>query len=196
MFTGIIQHQGRLVGYGRGRQELTLESAALADRLNAGDSLAVNGVCLTLTAKDQAHLVFNLSQETIARTTLGGLRAGSLLNLELPLTLASPLSGHLVTGHVDYMGKAIRIVDRRPGKRISVSLPPSARPLVVSKGSVAVDGVSLTVAAVGSSSFDVELIPLTLRETTLGRMRPGEAVNVECDILGKYVYNWLSKGKR
>ncbi|OGD10309.1 MAG: riboflavin synthase subunit alpha [Candidatus Aminicenantes bacterium RBG_13_62_12] len=196
MFTGMIQHQGRFLRYGRGKQEMTLESAALGEQLKAGDSLSVNGVCLTLTAKDKSGLVFNLSQETLSRTTLGGLTAGAPLNLELPLTLNTPLSGHLVTGHVDYRGKVVRLVERRPGRRMSVSLPPAARPLAVLKGSVAVDGVSLTVASVGASFFEVELIPLTLRETTLGRLRPGDAVNVECDIIGKYVYNRLSRGKR
>jgi len=196
MFTGIIHHQGRFLGYGRARRDLILESEALAGRMETGDSLSVNGVCLTLASKSESRLTFNLSPETLSLTTLGSLVVGNLLNLEPPLTLETPLSGHLVTGHVDYRGKIVRFTERRPGRRMSVSLPPAFRPLVVSKGSVAVEGVSLTVASVGASSFEVELIPVTLRDTTLGRLRPGEAVNVECDILGKYVYNRLIQGKR
>ncbi|MBN2198506.1 MAG: riboflavin synthase [Candidatus Aminicenantes bacterium] len=196
MFTGIIHHQGRFLGYGRARQDLILESEALAARMSTGDSLSVNGVCLTLASKSRSRLTFNLSRETLSLTTLGGLAVGSPLNLELPLTLETPLSGHLVTGHVDFKGKVVRVTERRPGWRMSVSLTPEARPLVVTKGSVAVDGVSLTVASVGTSSFEVELIPVTLRDTTLGRLRSGDAVNVECDILGKYVYNRLRTGQR
>lgn len=196
MFTGIIGHRGLFKGYGRGRQELFLESSALSGRLNVGDSLCVNGACLTLTAMQKSVLTFDLSRETLERTTLGKLAPGAGLNLELPLTLSTPLSGHLVTGHVDYMGKVVQVKERRPGKRLSVSLPPAFRALVVSKGSVAVDGVSLTVAEVGASFFEVELIPLTLRDSTLSGLRPGDGVNVECDILGKYVYNWISRGKR
>jgi riboflavin synthase len=196
MFTGIIRHRGRFLGYGRGGQELILDAAALADRLSEGDSLSVNGVCLTLASMSKAGLVFNLSRETLSLTTLGGLDLGTALNLELPLTLETPLGGHLLTGHVDYRGKVVRVVERQPGKRVGVSLPPAFRPLVVTKGSVAVDGVSLTVASLAASSFDAELVPLTLRDSTLGRLRTGDAVNVECDILGKYVYNQLSRGKR
>ncbi|MBM3298194.1 MAG: riboflavin synthase [Candidatus Aminicenantes bacterium] len=196
MFTGIIKHQGRFLGYGRGKQELTLEAEALADRLSEGDSLSVNGVCLTLASRSKSSLVFNLSRETLSLTTLGGLAAGTPLNLELPLTLETPLGGHLLTGHADYRGKVVRVIERRPGRRVGVSLPAAFRPLVVSKGSVAVDGVSLTVASLAASSFDVELIPLTLRHCTLGRLSPGDAVNVECDILGKYVYNYLSRNPR
>jgi riboflavin synthase len=193
MFTGIISHRGLFRGYRRGRSEMTLEAPGLAAALRAGDSLAVNGVCLSLVAADRDELRFDLSRETLAKTTLGALKSGDRLNLELPLTLAAPLSGHLVSGHVDAVGKVLRVSSRPPGKRLAVAFPAALRPFIVPKGSVAVDGVSLTVAALGPASFEVELIPLTLTATNLGGLRGGGAVNLECDMVGKYVYNYLSK---
>jgi riboflavin synthase len=193
MFTGIISHRGLFRGYRRGRSEMTLEAPGLAAALRAGDSLAVNGVCLSLVAADRDEFRFDLSRETLAKTTLGALKSGDRLNLELPLTLAAPLSGHLVSGHVDAVGKVLRVSSRPPGKRLAVAFPAALRPFIVPKGSVAVDGVSLTVAALGPASFEVELIPLTLAATNLGGLRGGGAVNLECDMVGKYVYNYLSK---
>jgi riboflavin synthase len=196
MFTGIIAHQGLFRGFRMGREEMVVEAPGLAAKLATGDSLAVNGVCLSFLAADRAGLRFNLSRETLEKTTLGALRPGDRLNLELPLTLSSPLSGHLVSGHVDAVGKVVRIASRPPGKRLTVSFPSALRPFLIPKGSVAVDGVSLTVAALGPSSFEVELIPLSLEGTNLGGLRAGTGVNLECDILGKYVYNWLSQGRK
>jgi len=196
MFTGIIKLQGRFLGFRNGRREMGLEAAGLAGRLEVGDSLAINGTCLSLKAKERAALWFNLAQETLAKTTLGRLRPGDPLNLEPSLTLATALGGHLLTGHVDAQSRVLKLADRPPGKRMTLALPPGSRPFLVDKGSVAVDGVSLTVAAVGASSFEVELIPLTLENTTLGRRRPGDEVNLEYDILGKYVYNCLNRDKR
>jgi riboflavin synthase len=196
MFTGIIQAQGRLSGHRKGRQQLVLEAEGLAPRVEPGGSVALDGVCLTLVERQAGLLVFDLSRETRDRTTLGDLRAGALLNLELPLTLASPLGGHLVSGHVDYKGRVLRVAPRPPGRRLSVSLPAEWRPFVVAKGSVAVNGVSLTVAAMASSAFEAELIPATLAATNLDRLRPGVEVNVECDMIGKYVYNFLNRLQR
>jgi len=196
MFTGIITHQGLFRGCRKGRSEMIIEAPALAAKLAPGDSLAVDGVCLSLLSSDHEGLRFNLSRETLERTTLGGLKPGDRLNLELPLTLAAPLSGHLVSGHVDGVGKVLKSVSRPPGKRLTVSFPAALRPYLIPKGSVAVNGVSLTVASLGPSSFEVELIPLTLEGTNLGRLRPGTGVNLECDIIGKYVYNWLSQGRK
>ncbi len=191
MFTGIITHLGLFGGYRRGRAELLVEAAGLAETLRPGDSLAVDGACLSLLGADKGLLRFNLSQETLGRTTLGKLKPRARLNLERPLTLSTPLSGHLVTGHVDAVGKILRTAERSPGRRLTVSYPPELRPFVVAKGSVAVNGVSLTIASLGPSSLDIELIPLTLAGTNLGALRGGAAVNIECDILGKYVYNCL-----
>ena len=196
MFTGIITHQGTFAGYRRGRQELVIEAAGLADKIHPGDSLAVNGVCLSLLGAERGSLRFNLSEETLSLTNLGTLKPRERLNLELPLTLASPLSGHLVSGHVDAVGKILRTAERSPGRRIRLSFPREVRQFLVPKGSVAVNGVSLTIASLGPSSMDIELIPLTLARTNLGGLRAGAAVNLECDIIGKYVYNYLVKDRK
>jgi len=196
MFTGIITHQGRFAGYRRGRQEMLVEAPRFADKVRIGESVSVNGVCLSLVRAERDALVFNLSRETLGRSNLGVLRPGDRLNLELPLTLAAPLSGHLVSGHVDGVGKVLRSAERKPGRRLTVSFPRALRPYLVLKGSVAVNGVSLTVAALGPSSMEIELIPLTLEGTNLGTLRSGASVNLECDIIGKYVYNWLVSGRR
>ncbi len=196
MFTGIISHQGRFRGFRQGRSEILVEAPGVAPRIAPGDSVAVNGVCLTLTGTHRDALAFDLSRETLAKTTLGSLKPGDRLNLELPLTLAAPLSGHMVSGHVDAVGTVVRVSSRPPGKRLSVSFPAALRPFFVPKGSVAVDGVSLTVAALGPSSFEVELIPTTLAATNMGALRAGARVNLECDMIGKYVYNWLSRGHK
>ncbi len=193
MFTGIITHVGIFRGYRNGRRTMDVEAPGLSGRLTEGDSLAVNGVCLTATKEEGGRLRFDLAQETLGRTNLGALRAGARLNLELPATLQTLLSGHLVTGHVDGPGRVVKLAARPPGKRLTVEFPAGLRPYLVPKGSVAVDGVSLTVAALAARTFEVELVPTTLKNTTLGALRPGATVNLECDILGKYVYNYLSK---
>lgn len=195
MFTGIIISTGLFKGYGRGRHELQLEASDLASKLEPGASLAVNGVCLSLVSKDKGLLSFDLSQETLDRTNLGALRPGKRLNLEVPLTLGSPLGGHLVSGHVDAVGKVVRLVEKRPGKRLIVSFPSNLRPYFIPKGSVAVNGVSLTIAALKAATLETELIPLTLKQTNLGDLRGGDPVNLECDMVGKYAYNWMIPGK-
>jgi len=196
MFTGIITHQGTFTGYRRSRQELVIEAAGLADRIRPGDSLAVNGVCLSLLGTERGALRFDLSKETLSRTTLGVLKPRERVNLELPLTLSAPLSGHLVSGHVDAVGKILRTAERSPGRRMTVSFPREVRPFLVPQGSVAINGVSLTIASLGPSSMDIELIPLTLKGTNLGGLRAGAAVNLECDIIGKYVYNWIVRDRK
>jgi riboflavin synthase len=196
MFTGIIASMGVFQGYRQGRREILVEAPEVAPKLEPGASLAVDGVCLSLVRRDGSGLVFDLSKETLERTTLGLLRTGDRLNLELPLTPSSLLSGHLVSGHVDALGKVARLVAKRPGKRLTVSFPRELGPYFVPKGSVAVNGVSLTVAALGADAFDTELIPLTLAGTNLGRLRAGNPVNLECDMLGKYVYNWAVTGRK
>jgi len=196
MFTGIITHTGRIVGFRHGKQELGLETLGLADKAAVGDSVAVDGVCLTVISRERSTLYFSLSQETSSKTTLAGLRPRAVVNLELSLTLNSLLGGHLVFGHVDFKGRVLKAAVRAPGKRISISFPPEFKHLFIPKGSVAVNGVSLTIAQLSPSSFDVELIPATLDTTNLGLLRPGDGVNIECDMIGKYVYNWLNKEGR
>ncbi len=196
MFTGIITCIGRFRGYRRGRLEMLVEAAGLGSKLEKGDSLAVNGVCLSLLQAERDLLSFNLSRETLATTNLGRLKQGETLNLESPLTLSAPLGGHLVTGHADGVGRVLKNADRRPGKRLSVAFPPGLKPYLVPKGSVALNGVSLTVASLGPTSMETEIIPLTLEKTNLGDLRAGDSVNIECDIIGKYVYNWVFQGMK
>jgi riboflavin synthase len=195
MFTGIISHQGIFKGYRKGKEEIAVEAPPRFLPPGAGESLALDGVCLSLTGSEGRLIYFNLSQETIRKTTLGSLRIGQKLNLELPLTLQSLLSGHLLTGHIDGKGKVLRVSARTPGRRVTVSFPSELRSYLIPKGSVALNGVSLTVAELRPSSFDIELIPVTIDKSNLKSLRRGQEVNLECDILGKYVYNWLSRGK-
>ncbi len=196
MFTGIIHHIGFFKGYRQGKQEMAIEASSFASRLEIGESLAVDGACLSFIRKDKNTLFFNLSQETVQITTLGTLRPGAKLNLELPLTLSTPLSGHLITGHIDGKGKVLKITERKSGRRLTISFPPELKNYFIPKGSVAVNGVSLTVAELGPSSFEVELIPITLKNSNLGDLRRGEDVNIECDMIGKYVYNCITESNR
>jgi riboflavin synthase len=198
MFTGLIVERGRLIAdpvpSGQGGVLLAVGmSPGLAERLAIGDSLAVSGVCLTVTERcpDQV-LVVELSPETLARTNLSELRAGSEVNLEPALRMGDPLGGHMVQGHVD--GTA-RVVDRRDlteHRVLAFSVPPELAPFLVEKGSVTVDGVSLTVSSLAADRFEVALIPHTLTMTTLALRVPGDRVNVEMDVIGKYVHRILA----
>jgi len=196
MFTGIIHHSGVFKGFRMGKKEMAVEAPSIPAQIGTGESINVNGVCLSLIRRENRSLVFNLSQETLQRSNLGSLRAGAALNLELPLSLSSFLSGHLVAGHVDFKAKVLKIVPRKPGQRLAFSLPGEFRPYFIPKGSVAVNGVSLTVASLGPSAFEIELIPITLEKSNLTGLRAGDEVNVECDMIGKYVYNWITQGNR
>lgn len=192
MFTGIITSQGKFKGYRQQRSILVIEAPELITELPLGESLAVDGVCLSLVKKERNLGYFNLSRETREKTTLGELAPDWILNLEKPLQPTSFLSGHLVTGHVDAKGQVERIISRGGGKRIRIKYPTSLQPFFIPQGSVAVNGVSLTVAELKKNYFECELIPITLEKTNLGRLRPGQSVNLECDIIGKYMYNLLS----
>jgi len=196
MFTGIIQNIGLFKGYRQGKQEIAVQAPSLASQIETGESLAVNGVCLSLVRKEKDTLFFNLSPETIKVTTLGSLKLNERLNLEQPLSLSTPLSGHLLSCHVDCRAKVIRISERKNGRRLKISFPIDQRNYFIPKGSVAVNGVSLTIAELGNSWFEIELIPITLKKSNLVDLKTGDAVNVECDMIGKYVYNWISKWKR
>lgn len=196
MFTGIINHSGLFRGYRQGKQEIVVEAPTLSQQIEIGESLAVNGVCLSLIKKEKNSLFFNLSQETIKKTNLGSLRQNEELNLELSLTLSSPLSGHLITGHVDSRGKVLKVTRGKTGKRVAISFPSELRPYFIPEGSVALNGVSLTIADLRASSLEVELIPITLEKSNLGNLKIGVMVNIECDMIGKYVYNWISQWKR
>jgi riboflavin synthase len=172
---------------------LVLEhSPELGRRLEIGASLAVSGVCLTITELDEGRSAVELSPETLSRTNLGELKSGSEVNLEPALRMGDALGGHMVQGHVD--GTAL-VVDRRDltdHRELAFSIPPELAPFLVEKGSVTVDGVSLTVSTLLSDRFEVALIPHTLEVTTLSRLSPGDRVNLEADVIGKYVHRILA----
>jgi riboflavin synthase len=185
MFTGIVEERGRVRTLDGGR--LVIACRTVGDDAAVGDSVAVNGVCLTVVGAAPGSLSFDLAPETLSRTTLSHLRPGDPVNLERPLTLASRLGGHLVQGHVDGVGTVRSSSGNGQGIRLRIALPEWLRPYMVEKGSVAVDGVSLTVAAADEEGFEVALVPHTLEVTTLGDRRPGDEVNLEADVLAKYV---------
>ena len=190
MFTGIVEARG-LVRSANGR--LQVEAGPVADDLAIGDSISVNGVCLTVAERGEDGLAFDLAAETLDRTTLGGLSAGDAVNLERPVTLLTRLGGHLVQGHVDGVGTVEHIDHVEGGTTMRVSIPTDVRPYLVEKGSIAVDGVSLTVAALEAASFTVALVPHTLAATTLGTIERGDLVNLEVDVLAKYVESLLGR---
>jgi riboflavin synthase len=191
MFTGIVEGTGTVAALaaaadGSGAR---LEVAApwLAGELRLGESVAVNGCCVTVAEPTSGGFAADLVAETLRRTALGGLAAGARVNLERPMTLGGRLGGHLVQGHVDGVA---RVLDRAPvgdGEEVRIELPPDLDRYVVEKGSIAVDGVSLTVAGVGPGWFAVALVPHTLEVTTLGDRRPGDPVQLEVDVVAKYV---------
>jgi riboflavin synthase len=190
MFTGLVSDLGvveRIVPR-QGGVRLTIRPRSLpADALALGESVACSGACLTVAERGGGLVSFDAVPETLARTTVGSWRPGTKVNLERALAIGDRLGGHLVQGHVDAVGE---VVTRRPegqGARLVVSLPAALAPLVAEKGSIAVDGVSLTVASAGRDRFDVALIPETLARTTLGEAGPGTRVNLEADVLARHV---------
>ena len=198
MFTGIIEYLG--IVRKNSKKELILQAPEISAKIKEGDSLAVNGVCLTLTKKERDFLYFSLSEETLCKTNLGLLKPGNKVNLEMPLTLQTPLSGHLVTGHVDGKGKVIKIEKRALGKRLFISFPKDLRKYIIPKGSIAINGVSLTVASLSENHMEIELIPFTLEHTNLNQLKTGDIINIECDLIGKYLNQWFEefgeKGRR
>jgi len=189
MFTGLVEGIARLerVEPSRGSRCLTIAFPAPADPFRTGESVAIAGVCLTAETVEGRKCSFTAVPETLRRTTLGKLRTGSGVNFERSLKVGDRLGGHFVLGHVDGLGR-VAAVTRRAGEwRLRVLLPPgTARGLVVGKGSIAVDGVSLTVAAAPPGAFEVALIPETLKRTTLSGLKTGDAVNLEFDVLARH----------
>jgi len=189
MFTGIIRKvaEVRRVSRRSGAAVLRVALCELAQEVGPGDSVAVDGVCVTATKVQNGEMEFDVSSETLSLTTLGGLRQGDEVNVELALRAGDRFGGHFVSGHVDGTG-TIRQMRRLAGEcRMTVAAGAELLAQMVQKGSVAVDGVSLTVARLLPDAFEVSLIPYTLEATTLGRKRPGDRVNIECDMIGKYV---------
>lgn len=188
MFTGLVQGLGRIVGLERSDDGVRLSVAtALAGELTGGDSIAVNGVCLSAAGIDRDSFVAEVMNETLARTSLRDADAGSEVNLELPLRASDRLGGHLMQGHVDGVGSVVRVLDDGFARRISVEVPHGLSRYIVEKGSIAVDGVSLTVTECDRETFTVSLIPETLQRTNLGKALVGTRVNLEVDVLARYV---------
>jgi riboflavin synthase alpha subunit len=187
VFTGIVRERGRVVSAERngGGVRLRIAARATADA-RPGDSIAVNGCCLTATAADGETLDFDAVPETIARTTLGGLVEGAEVNLEPALRAGEPLGGHFVQGHVDGRARVTAFEPEGEGARVRLELEPGLLRYCVEKGSIALDGVSLTVAALRDDGIEIALVPFTLEHTTLGALAPGDQVNVEVDLLAKY----------
>ncbi|MFE9500617.1 riboflavin synthase [Streptomyces collinus] len=193
MFTGLVEELGKIESFTRqgGAARVTVVAPQVTGRVCIGDSVAVDGVCLTVTTVEGDQFTADVMPQTLTLSTLGGLSAGCVVNVERAITPTRQLGGHLVQGHVDAVGL---LLARRPGDQcevLRISLPPQLAMYVVPQGPIAVDGVSLTVVGVGGRWFDVSLIPTTLRDTGLGAKPTGAAVNLEADVLSKYMYRHL-----
>ena len=196
MFTGIIRERGR-VAHVDGADEarhFRIEAPATASKLAIGDSVSVDGCCLTATDVEDGQFAVTAVPESISRTTLGRLSEGDEVNLETAARAGDPLGGHYVQGHVDGIGQVESIEPEEEGARLRISAPAELLRYCVEKGSVAVGGVSLTIAALRNGAFEVALVPHTLEHTTLGRAQPGDALNLEVDILAKYVEKLVHPG--
>jgi riboflavin synthase len=196
MFTGIVEAVGTLaeVKSTAGGQRVRVQTM-LSSELAPGDSLAVNGVCLTVILVDQGEAHFDIGPETARITTLGSLEPGQAVNLERPMKLDGRLGGHLVLGHVDGIGIVEDVRREADSHWVTIGFPPALAPFFIRKGSVAVDGVSLTVAGLGETQFDVQIVPFTFGATTFGRLRTRHRVNLECDMIGKYVVRAMELGR-
>jgi riboflavin synthase alpha subunit len=187
VFTGIVRERGRVLAADSNGGGVHLRVAASETAQAApGDSISVNGCCLTVTAADGEALEFDAVPETIARTTLGGLEPNSEVNLEPALRAGEPLGGHFVQGHIDGRARVEALEPEGDGARLRLQLPPELQRYCVEKGSLAVDGVSLTIAALSEDGVEIALVPFTLEHTTLGTLVPGDETNVEVDLLAKY----------
>ena len=196
MFTGIVEELGEVVAVERlpDAARLTVRGPRVTADASHGDSIAVNGVCLTVTDSSDKTFTADVMAETLRRTGLGALSPGSPVNLERPVEMGGRLGGHLVQGHADGTGE---ILSRTPGEHwdvVRIATPPDLTRYIVLKGSITVDGVSLTVSALSVAWFEVSLIPTTLEMTTLGRLEPGSQVNLEVDVIAKYVESLLASG--
>jgi len=195
MFTGIIQEKGEVLVFTRKRDvsRLTVESDLVFKNVRKGDSISVSGVCLTAVEIGKRTLFFDVVRQTQEISTLRDLAAGDPVNLERSLTIGDPLGGHFVTGHIDCVGTVAAVNRQKETAAFEISVEPQHIKFLAKKGSVAVDGISLTVGEIGTGSFTVYLIPHTLSETTMDKKRPGDRVNIEFDMIGKYVLNAMEK---
>lgn len=199
MFTGIVRGMGRLAARERrgGDQRLVIDTGSVLGQtaLAEGASIAVNGVCLTVVARTPGGFAADASAETLARTTLGALAEGAPVNLEPALAVGDALGGHLVSGHVDGIGELESRAQNARAWRLRFRAPGELAHLIAAKGSIAVDGVSLTVNAVAGATFDVAIVPATFERTAIGTYTPGVRVNLEVDMIARYLARLLEKGK-
>ncbi|MGB3682194.1 MAG: riboflavin synthase [Rubrobacteraceae bacterium] len=192
MFTGLVEVTGRVVGLeDGGMSRLRISAGDVSRGVGAGDSVSVNGVCLTVNETEAQDLVFYAMPETLRRTALGGLTEGSLVNLERAMGVESRFGGHIVQGHVDGVGRVLEVEEEGGAELWKFTAPPSVLRYTVEKGSICVDGISLTVVEVDDSSFTVSILPQTRAATNLQTSEIGDAVNLEADVIGKYVERLL-----
>ncbi len=195
MFTGIIKETGiisRIIDMGEDR-EFEVKAGKLTEDTNTGDSILVNGVCLTVKSFDSGSFTFDISSSTLKYTNLGDAKAGDMVNLEDALSPGDKLGGHFVSGHIDGLASIIDIKRIGRSYEMAFSLDNKIAPFIAGRGSVAIDGISLTVTEVESDSFKTVIIPHTFENTTLGKKRAGETVNIEADMLARYIVNYLSR---
>lgn len=185
MFTGIVTHAGTVAG--KGPDNILIREPDLASRVRAGDSISVNGICLTVARASEDCFAFFFMPETEARTTIGAWQEGDRVNLELPVGAAGLFAGHIVTGHVDGVGKVKKIFPAGGSRKMEITVPTHLAKYIASKGSIAVNGVSLTVIETAADFFTVGLIPYTMEHTMFGLAAEGDALNIEVDILAKYL---------
>jgi riboflavin synthase len=193
VFTGIVRERGRVAALEGGADgvRIVVEAPSTAAQTGVGDSISIGGVCLTAVSIEDGRVAFDAVPETLRRTSLGRLEPGAEVNVEPALRAGEPLGGHYVQGHVDGVGRVRSTEPEGDGLRLWIEAPPDLLRYCVEKGSVAVEGVSLTVAELGDNTFAVALVPHTLAVTTLGSLRPGDPVNLEVDVLAKYVERLL-----
>lgn len=194
MFTGIVEEMGEVSSINRGSRsvELEIKAAKVLEDVQIGDSIATSGVCLTVTDFGEDYFTVDVMPETMRKSSLAELQIGSKVNLERALQLQDRLGGHLVSGHIDGTGKIKNKIREDNAILVTVSLPSDLRRYLISKGSIAVDGISLTIAKLEETEFMVSLIPHTAQETTLGQKNIGDTVNLEVDLIGKYVERMLN----
>jgi riboflavin synthase len=197
MFTGLVEGQGEIVRIEKKRDKalIWIKPDFPWEEKKLGESISVNGVCLTATTWMGDVFSLDVSEETLTRSDLNRLKVGDLVNLERALRLSDRLGGHLVSGHIDGTGRILQKENQDNFFLLIISIPLALRPFIVEKGSIAVDGVSLTVNRVGEKEFELTIIPHTGAMTTLSRKKIGEEVNLETDLIGKYVYQFMSRGK-
>jgi riboflavin synthase len=193
MFTGLVNEIGKIISINKGTQsaKLTIRAMKILQEVNIGDSISVNGICLTVTSYTQDSFTVDVMPETFRMTNLQQLQVNSAVNLEPALKLSDRLGGHIVTGHIDGTGIITKYVREENATRITIDVEDGLHKYIIYKGSVALDGISLTVASVMKNSFQVSIIPLTAKDTTLLNKKVGDKINIECDIVGKYVEKLL-----